>query len=327
MRLPGGVIGKALVAMFGKTRDQRAGQTTVAQVGKGICIDHVVGMTGAQHGQKIQSAFALGGAEPREMIIADLRADPIARLVARTGVIRTYPVGRGQTRPQHITRLVDKAVLAGDQQAHDLPARNIHANGAQLCRQATHSHLALMVLVQHEAAQRRTEMTVQARRQRSGDGRSVRRQPPLTPIAHDVRAQHQILHHEVLVALETRTGRHRGRDHPILVDAAPGGLVAAAAMGRAGGARRLGLRCRFHARRLQRRARRHALEPRNLVALGRDSPFQLRHARQQRDHQRLQVVKRQLLQVGRRHSRIDSDKTASREEKSQATPGLLPLLP
>ena len=53
-------------------------------------------------------------------------------------------------------------VLTGDQQAHHLPLRDADADRPQLCHQSRHSHLALMILCQHETAQLRSEVTADA---------------------------------------------------------------------------------------------------------------------------------------------------------------------
>ena len=59
-----------------------------------------------------------------------------------------------------------------------------------------------MVLQQHEAAQLWPEVAGNPGRHRREDGLPVGREPALPADAHDMRAQHQILDDEVLVALE-----------------------------------------------------------------------------------------------------------------------------
>jgi hypothetical protein len=86
-----------------------------------------------------------------------------------------------------------------------------------------------VVLGQHEAAQLGPEVADDPGRQRRGDGPAVRGQPALAADAHDVRAQHQILDQEVLVALEARAGGGVRLDDPFLVDGEPVGLTPATA--------------------------------------------------------------------------------------------------
>ena len=76
-----------------------------------------------------------------------------------------------------------------------------------------------MVLGQHEAAQLRPEMPADAGRQRCCHHVAVRLLPALAAEIHDVRADHQVLHHKIRVTLEARALR-RGRDcdGPLLVD-------------------------------------------------------------------------------------------------------------
>ena len=78
--------------------------------------------------------------------------------------------------------------------------------------------LSLMVLGEHEAAQFRSEMTIDAWRQ----GRHRRlavRGPPAFPVkVGDKRADRQILNQEARIAFETRAGRRIGRELALLMD-------------------------------------------------------------------------------------------------------------
>ena len=73
-----------------------------------------------------------------------------------------------------------------------------------------------MVLQQHEAAQLRPEMTLDAGRQRSHHRCPVRQGPALAAVADRLRAQHQLLHHEVLISFEPRAGRCDRLENPLL---------------------------------------------------------------------------------------------------------------
>ena len=69
-------------------------------------------MAGAQQFQEVQPALGAGRAEPGEMIIADLRAEAVRRLVARARIVDRNPGGRLQARAQYVARLAEEAVLA-----------------------------------------------------------------------------------------------------------------------------------------------------------------------------------------------------------------------
>ena len=76
-----------------------------------------------------------------------------------------------------------------------------------------------MILGEHEAAQLRAEMAIDASRQRRRHHLAVRGLPALALEIHDVRTDHQVLHHEAGVALEAGAGRRRGDlDVAFLVD-------------------------------------------------------------------------------------------------------------
>ena len=195
------------------------GQRAFAHVGQCLGIDDVIVVAGAQQFEEVEAALGGGGAEPGEMRIADLRAEAVRGLVARAGVVHRDPGGCRKSGAQHVTRLAEKSVLALDQQADDLAFGNDDAEAAQQRHQSRHRHLPLMVLGEHEAAQLRPEMTMNAGRQRRRHRVAVRGLPALAAEIHDMRADHQILHHEARVAFEAGAARRCGDfDGPFLVD-------------------------------------------------------------------------------------------------------------
>ena len=106
-----------------------------------------------------------------------------------------------------------------------------------------------------------------------GDDRlALRRFPTLPPIARHLRAQVQVLNHDLLVALMARAGRRLRRHDDRRVNrqlvrfaaAATGRLLAFGALG-AVTSRNTPVRCLVHAGRLVRRTRRQFLQPRKLV--------------------------------------------------------------
>ena len=54
------------------------------------------------------------------MVVADLGADAVRRLVPRAGVIHAHPGGIRQAGAEHVTGFFDEAVLISDQQTHNL---------------------------------------------------------------------------------------------------------------------------------------------------------------------------------------------------------------
>ncbi len=286
--------------------DQRAGQGAAAHVVECLVVDDVVCMAGAQQAEEVQPALARRGAEPGEVPVADLRAGAVRAPVPRAGVVHRDPARRLQPGAQHVAGLGDEAVLAGDQQPHQLALGDVDANAAQQRQQPRHRDLALMVLRQHEAAQFRPEMAGHPRRQCRGDPLPVRRHPAFAPQPQHMRAQHQVLHHEVLVALEARAGRDRDLDHTVLMDGTPRRLVAATAA-RPGwcGGRPLG--SLLHAARLDLGTALEAFQTGDLTIPRRHLPLQIAHTTEQLDHQSFQLRRRQIVRMrGRRHSRSES---------------------
>ncbi len=117
---PGRLIGEEAVRVLGQASDHRTGQGALAHVGQRFGVDDVIAVTCAQQFEEVAAALGTGGAEPGKMGVADLRAEAIDGLVASPGVIRRDPGGAGEPGAEHIASLVEKVVLAGDQQADEL---------------------------------------------------------------------------------------------------------------------------------------------------------------------------------------------------------------
>ena len=215
---------------------------------------------------------------------------PFAALWRAPGIVDRDPGGAREPGAQHLAVLRQEAVLAGYQQTHELPLGDDDAERPQLRQQPRHRHLALMVLGQHEAAQLRPEMPADAGRQRCCHHVAVRLLPALAAEIHDVRADHQVLHHKIRVALEARALR-RGCDcdGPLLVDRKLRSL--AALLPRLAPSRRWRPRLGrlVHATGFDIRPARSAFEPGNLVALRRNCPPQLGHLFEELQHQALQI--------------------------------------
>jgi len=86
--------------------------------------------------------------------------------VAGAGIVNRDPFGVRKTGAQHIAGLIDKPILAGDQQADNMALGDHDAKCLQQCQQPRHRHLRLMILSKHEAAQFRAKMPADAGWQR-----------------------------------------------------------------------------------------------------------------------------------------------------------------
>ncbi|ASY73900.1 hypothetical protein SF83666_a43120 (plasmid) [Sinorhizobium fredii CCBAU 83666] len=166
---------------------------------------------------------------------------------------------------------------------------------------------------QHEAAQFRPEMAVDAVRQRRHDAAAVGRQPTLAPEPDRRRLDDQVLDDEVLVALEAGARRNLGLHDPIL-DRHSRQVRLAAATSLAAG-----VRCRISRARLLHAARPvgldvrpalQTLQPRDLLALLANRLLQRRHLAKQFQHQLPELGVRQIIERVRRrlrHRSIESE--------------------
>ena len=218
MSVPGRPIGEDAIGMLAQAGDDGSGERAGAHIGQGFVIDDVIVMSGAQQFEEVEAAFRTRGPEPGELRVADLGAEAVLGLVARPGVVDRDPRRVGQAGPQHGAGFVQEALLAGDQQANDLPLGDDDAEPAQQRDQPRRRDLSLMILGEHEAAQFGSEMTIDARRQGRHHRLAVRGLPAFSAKVGDVRADHQILHHEARIAFETRAGRRFDLELALLMD-------------------------------------------------------------------------------------------------------------
>src|SRR5580704_12191776 len=265
------------------------------------------------------------------MGVADLGTEAIIGLMARPGVVHRDPGRARQPGAQHLACFRVKAAMAGGQQADHLAFGNVDAQAAQQRHQPRHCGLSLMILGEHETAQLRPEMAIEAIRQRRRYDLAIGCQPALALKVDDVRMQHQLLNHKAGVALETRAGRRCGQlDFAFFIDRQLGPRAAAAAP-LVDAAHRLWIGLLHAARfavRLDLRPRRTALEPCDLVALRRNRSAQIGHLLQQLHHQQLQLGRRKSVNVlGQRHARRESDSRRFENLIIVPLPRLLPLLP
>ncbi|MBV1796447.1 hypothetical protein [Siccirubricoccus sp. G192] len=298
VRGPGRLVRKDALRMAFQAGDHRPGQGALAHVGQRLGVHHVVAVPGPQQLQEVQPALAGRGAEPGEVGVADLRTGAVHRPVPRARIVNRDPGRARQSGSQHLLALVQERLLTGDQQAHDLPFGDGDPNRPQLRHQPRHGGLPLMVLGEHVAPEFGAEMAIHPARQARNDQPPLRRQPALAPVAHRLRPHDEVLHQEVLVALEPRAGRHRGPQHPRLHRHPRHHLAAATTVGAL--ARRRRLARLLHPARLDRGPTLQSLEAGDLLALRRHNPLELRHLAEQGADQRLQLGRRQRVRIGRR---------------------------
>ena len=108
------------------------GKRTATHVAQGRVIDHVIGVSGAQEIEKVQSALAGPRGEPGEAVVANLDTPAILSGVARAGIVHRDPGRRTQAGPQHVAVFGKKVVLTINQQTHHLALRDADPDGAQL---------------------------------------------------------------------------------------------------------------------------------------------------------------------------------------------------
>src|SRR5260370_32870804 len=100
-------------------------------------------MAGGRRLEKVEPALRAGRAEPGKAVVANMRAEPVCRFVARPGVVDRDPGGTGQPRAQYLARLAEETPLAADQQPHYLPLGDFDADRFQERHEPRHGHLRL----------------------------------------------------------------------------------------------------------------------------------------------------------------------------------------
>ena len=167
-------------------------------------IDHVVGVRSPEDLQEVEPALALGAGEEGEQLVADVGAGTIVPLVPRPGVVHLN-VGRDrQGRRQEFGLLLVKGVLSLGQDAAEFAGRDVDAQLVQLFQQQRLGHVLVVVLVEDETDQVRSE--VAAGQNIGGEGGHqalpIGGQPAFAAVADDAGLEDQILNDEVLVAFE-----------------------------------------------------------------------------------------------------------------------------
>ena len=313
--LPVLVVGERLGGRLGQRVDQGLRQTVILPIRDGRIGDAIAEHPAQQqHPEKIEPALALRGLEEGKVLVADMRRVAIAALMAGAGIVDRQRRGAGKAGGQDLLLLGVERRLALGQEIAQRGQRHLDAEGMQLGEQLRLGHIALVVLLQHEANQVRSEMADNAGRQRRRHQRAVGRAIARAMIARNVRLQPQVLHDEAFAPLEPAAFRQRpGLEHLLLMDGEVRGPHAAlpAPVARSPGTPRAPLVGRrafvigtvLHPARLERWPRRQPLEPRDLVTQPPDLLKQIHH-------QRLDVIRLHAVEVrsgGRpRHTATES---------------------
>jgi hypothetical protein len=166
--------------------------------------------------------------------------------------------------------------LALVQQADNLPLGDEDAERLQHLHKSRHGHLPLVILRQNKPAQFRSEVPLDAVRQRCGQQGAIRSHPALAAKFHDVGAQDQILDNVTRVTLKPRAGRCGDLDDLLFVDCQlRSGRPALGTL--SGRSIRFWLGRLLHAARLDNWPARTTLQAGDLVALRGHCSLQLRH--------------------------------------------------
>jgi hypothetical protein len=181
--------------------DKRRLQSLFLQVAQGDAVQRIGRLAVMQVGQEADTALVVGAAEPGEGRAADDGDVAILALVARTGVVDRDGRTDGQARFEQAGLLGREGLLTRRQQGVDLADGEVEASFAQLLVQLRLRDVAVVVLVQNEGTQARTEMpSAQLRRAIGRQYSAVRGRPTFEQEAGVVRADLLVLHREGAVA-------------------------------------------------------------------------------------------------------------------------------
>lgn len=190
--------------------------------------------------------------------------------VARPGVVDADEAGGAKAGGEDGLLLGAEQVEPCGQEPHHLALRDRKARGGQHGHDPLAGHLALEMQRQDQAMQVRTATPDNARRKVGRHRPPVRRRPALAPVERDLGLERNVLNDDLLVTLVARARRRRGWQRHRAVDAQlrHPGTATAWRLRRTRLARLLRrptLGRLLHARRLERRPRRQALQTPDLV--------------------------------------------------------------
>jgi hypothetical protein len=327
MRAPLGLAAEFEPVCAGERGDDAVGKIGRAHVGFRRRIDRVARRSAEQIAQEREARLARPGAEGGEPVGAELRGETGLAGVPRACVVDADE-GRGAKASAEDGFLLGAEQLQlGGQEPHHLALRDQKASRGQHGHDPLAGHLALKMQRQNQTMEVRAAATDDPRRQIGRHRSPVRRRPAFAPVERDLGFERDVLNDDLFIALMARARLRRGRQRHRPVDAqlrCAG--TAAARRRRLRRARRLRPRtiCRLlHARGLDRRSRRQALQTAKLVlellvlALGRSQrrgqplvllPQPLDLADQSTNHPNKLGRAQGLKRIGRsrRHSELES---------------------
>ena len=219
-RLPLLLVGKDLIARSSQLRQRLLREVLRGHVLQRLATHHVVGRTGTQQLEKVDSALACGALKPGEPRVADVRAVPVLALVTRSCVIHVNVPRHPQTHPKDRVLLLVELLLALREETMQLAGRDLHSPLAKLLQDQRFGHLGVVVLIEYKATQRRSEVPHgRLDWQLARDPRALRGEPLLNPIPRGLHLDHKLLHDIIVVALESASLRHLLRiDHDRTID-------------------------------------------------------------------------------------------------------------
>ena len=207
VRLPGRRVGPPLHTSH-QPLDHRLSQLPPPPVGHREVVDRVIGIRAAEHFQEIPAALAVGALEVGKPLIADVETGAVVSLVSGSRVI-DLNVGRDrQPGGQEFGLLLVKGVLPFGQDSAELTGGDVDAQLVQLFPKQRLRDMLMMILMDDERDQRRSEVTVgqDIGRQFGDPVLAVGSQPAFATVTDDPRTNDEILNHEVFVTFEDRTG-------------------------------------------------------------------------------------------------------------------------
>ena len=248
--------------------DDAVRQIGGAHIGRRGLVDHVA-RPAEEVAQEREARFARSSAERGEPVGAELRGVAGLAGVARSRVVDADERRGAKAGAEDGFLLGAEHLQLGGQEPHHLALRDRKAGRGQHGHDPLAGHLAAKMQRQNQAMQVRAAAAHDARRRVGRHRPPVRRRPALAPVERHFGFERDVLNDDLLVALGARTRRGRSGQRHRPVDAQLRHAGAAPTprrpIRRVRPFRRRTIRRLLHARRLDRRPRRQALQTPDLV--------------------------------------------------------------
>ena len=165
MGFPAGDAGDRRRRLRLQALQRRLGQPLLVQVGQRMLIEGIGDVPGMEQLQEVDSALAAGAGKPRKPVVADLRHIAVVALVARPRIVHGNVAADCKPGDQYLVFFRQKRVVGTAEQRVDLPGGDVDAPLAQLLVQQRLGDMAVVMLIEHVAAQLGAEVpAVEARR-------------------------------------------------------------------------------------------------------------------------------------------------------------------